>query len=98
MVNIENLFNNAFRAIRKNPVIMLPLILNWIPQAAITLSFNLVAYDIIRKYTLNDLVYLIKSDIFGSILMLLDTYKYHLGSIMSAMILAIFINSLVNAI
>lgn len=98
MVNIENLFNNAFAAVKKNPIIMLPIVLNWIPQAAITLSFNLVAYDIISSYSLNDLVALFKSDIFGSLLMLLDTYKYHLGSIISAMILAVFINSLVNAI
>ncbi len=98
MVNIENLFNNAFAAIKKNPIIMLPLVLKWIPQAAITLSFNLIVYDIISSYTLNDLVYLIKSDLFGSLLMFLDTHKYHLGSIISAMILAVFINSLVNAI
>lgn len=98
MVNIENLFNNAFAAIKNNPIIMLPLVLNWIPQAAITLSFNLIVYDVISNYTLNDLVSMIKSDIFGSFMMFLDTHKYHLGSIMSAMILAVFINSLVNAI
>lgn len=98
MVNIENLFNNAFAAIKNNPIIMLPLVIKWIPQAAITLSFNLIVYDIISNYTLNDLVSLIKSDLFGSLLMFLDTYKYHLVSIISAMILAVFINSLVNAI
>ncbi|MFH1126725.1 MAG: hypothetical protein V1718_01305 [archaeon] len=97
MVNIENLFNNAFSAIRAQPKILLPLVLNWIPQTVITVAMSLIASDIIKGYTLNQLLASFKADPSGFILAMLSAYPYHLGFIALSIILSAFISSFIKS-
>ncbi len=98
MVNIENLFNNAFSAIRTQPKILLPLVLNWIPAAVISVAISLIASDIIKEYTLDRLRSAFGADPIGFTLALLKNYSSHSGFIILALLLSIFIFSFVNAV
>ncbi len=77
MVNIENLFNNAFSAIRTQPKILLPLVLNWIPSAVISVAISLIASDIIKEYTYDKLRSAFGADPIGFTLELLKNYSSH---------------------
>lgn len=98
MVNIENLFNNAFCAIRAHPKLLLPFTLNWLPQAVITVVFSLIARDIVSGYNLAGLLSIIKSDPMGFFVTFLNTHAYHFGLILLAGLVSIFINSFVRTI
>lgn len=98
MVNIENLFNNAFSAIRSQPKILLPLILNWIPSAVVSVALSLIASDIIKEYTYDKLRSAFDADPIGFTLELLKNYSSHSGFIILALLLSIFIFSFVNAV
>ncbi|MEA3342879.1 MAG: hypothetical protein U9Q92_01815 [archaeon] len=98
MVSIENLFNNAFSAIRTQPKILLPLVLNWIPGAVISVAVSLIASDIIKEYTYDRLRSAFGADPIGFTHALLKNYSSHSVFIILALLLSIFIFSFVNAV
>ena len=98
MVNIENLFNNAFRAIKTEPKILLPLVLNWIPAAVISTALSFMASDFINKYSLDKLISAARKDGLGLIVQLLQENIYLIALVVFAASTSIFISSFVNAV
>ncbi len=98
MVNIENLFNNAFSTIRTEPKILLPLVLNWIPIAIISLAMSIMASDFIGKYSLDTLRIAFEKEKFGFITQLFNENIYLIAMILLAISTSIFISSFVNAV
>jgi len=98
MVNIENLFNNAFRAIKTEPKILLPLVLNWIPMAIISFALTVMASDFISKYSLDTLTSTLEKERLGLITQLLQENIYLIALVILAASTSIFISSFVNAV
>ncbi len=98
MVNIENLFNNAFRTIKTEPKILLPLVLNWIPASIISVAISIMASEFINKYSLDKLISTVKKDGLGFIIQLLQENIYLIALVILAASTSIFISSFVNAV
>lgn len=98
MVNIENLFNNAFRTIKTEPKILLPLVLNWIPASIISVAISIMASDFINKYSLDKLLSTFEKEGIWFITQLLQENTYLIALVILAASTSIFISSFVNAV